>query len=300
MGIKTSVAALLVRAREQGASFARTATIGRQSLTVPAADLATFARRLGAPEPDWRTFCADGYCEDFLRQVLGAREVVSFDASAYESASVVHDLNQPLPDAWAGQFDAVIDGGTIEHIFDVKQVLTNYMRLAKVGGGVFICTNANNLCGHGFYQFSPEFFYRVFSEENGFRVEMLCLIETPFHFVEMSPRQKVYVAADPAELGKRTVIVGDKPLSIYVHAVKQADRPLFAEPPYQSDYRVEWTTHASAQAAPAEAAVSDATGRGDRTFDFQYMSWRESLRRRRQQRRKNSLRNRKWFTPLVP
>ena len=32
------------------------------------------------------------------------------------------------------------------------------MALPKVGGDVYICTPANNLCGHGFYQFSPEFF----------------------------------------------------------------------------------------------------------------------------------------------
>ena len=50
MGIKTSVAQLLARAKEQGACFAATATIGRQSLTVPEADLDRLARRLGVDD----------------------------------------------------------------------------------------------------------------------------------------------------------------------------------------------------------------------------------------------------------
>lgn len=40
MGINTSIATLLSRAREQGTSFRNTLTIGRQSMAVPAADLA--------------------------------------------------------------------------------------------------------------------------------------------------------------------------------------------------------------------------------------------------------------------
>jgi 2-polyprenyl-3-methyl-5-hydroxy-6-metoxy-1,4-benzoquinol methylase len=292
MGIKTSVAALLVRAWEQGATFSRTATIGRQSLTVPLADLTELARRCGAPAPD-EGFAADGYCEDFLCRFLRAEQVVSFDASEYQSVSVAHDFNRPLPEDYAESFDAVIDGGTMEHIFDVRQVLQNYMGMPKVGGSLFICTNANNLCGHGFYQFSPEFFYRVFCEANGYRVETLCLIETPLHIVERSARQRVFEAADPAEVGKRTVIVTDKPISIYVHARRTTLRPLFATPPVQSDYAARWLDDGADEAAPATPPAN-----GQRRFA--YISTWETLRRGARQRRKNSLRNRKWFKPLTP
>jgi hypothetical protein len=235
MGIITSFAALLVRARADGVPFDASATIGRQTLAVPLNDLAAFARRLAIAEPDWDTFAADGYAEDFFASFLGAERVTSFDASSYQGASVVHDFNTPLPPDYAGVFDAVVDGGTMEHIFDIKQVLTNYMQLVKVGGSVFIHTNANNLCGHGFYQFSPEFFYRVFTEANGFRVEQLCLIETPFIFLEKSGAQRVYEAADPSSVGKRAVIITDKPVSVFVHARRIADRRPFVTPPCQSD-----------------------------------------------------------------
>jgi hypothetical protein len=296
MGIKTSVARLLTRAKEQGASFAETATMGRQSLTVPEAELAGLARRLGIPTPDWKTFAADGYSEDFFRLYLGATGITSFDYSAYQSAGIVHDLNVAIEPALHCRFDAVFDGGTMEHLFDVKQVLSNYMNLVKIGGSLFICTNANNLCGHGFYQFSPEFFFRVFTEANGFMVESLCLIETPFHFVEKSARQRVFTVVDPASVGKRAVIVTDKPVSIWVHARRTADRPLFAQAPCQSDYSARWND------ADCEGALATATKRTNGTDGqrFAYVSGWEAVRRSLRQHRKNSLRNRKLFKPVAP
>jgi hypothetical protein len=298
MGITASTAALLVRAKQDGARFDQTATVGRQSLALSNADLAELAQRLNIPEPDWNAFAADGYCEDFFRHFLGARQITSFDASDYQNATVVHDLNRPIPLEYANAFDALVDGGTIEHIFDVKQVLSNYMALTKVGGHVYICTNANNLCGHGFYQFSPEFFYRVLSEANGFRIEQVCMIETPFHLVEKSPRQRIFEAADPMSVGRRMVIVTDKPVSIYVHARRIADRPLFAESPYQSDYRAGWTAH-SAEVASLSGPQAEA-GQAAGGYAFSYLSGWQALRRWHLQRRKNSLRNRKWFKPLAP
>ena len=53
-------------------------------------------------------------------------------------------------------------------IFNFPVAIRNLMRMAKVGGQVFLTTPANNFCGHGFYQFSPELAYRIFALENGF------------------------------------------------------------------------------------------------------------------------------------
>jgi hypothetical protein len=297
MGITASTAALLARARQDGARFDETATIGRQSLALSNADLAKLARRLNILEPDWNAFAGDGYCEDFFRHFLGARQITSFDASDYQNASVVHDLNRPIPPEYTKAFDALVDGGTIEHIFDIKQVLSNYMSLVRIGGDVFICTTANNLCGHGFYQFSPEFFYRVFNEANGFRIESVCMIETPFHLVEKSSRQRVFKVADPASVGKRMVIVTDKPVSIYVQARRIADRPLFAEPPHQSDYRAKWTAPASTS---RQLELQEQAGGAANGHAFSYLSGWQAFRRSHLQRRKNSLRNRRWFKPLAP
>lgn len=54
-----------------------------------------------------------------------------------------------------------------------SQPLRSIMQMLKLGGGYFAALPANNWSGHGFYQFTPELFYRTFSEENGFRVSKL-------------------------------------------------------------------------------------------------------------------------------
>ena len=100
------------------------------------------------------------------------------DASDYEHATVVADLNQPIPQSLHGHFNLVYDGGTIEHIFNVRQSFENLMSLPKVGGSLVIQTMANNWFGHGFYQFSPELFYRVLSPENGYRVRRVVVHES--------------------------------------------------------------------------------------------------------------------------
>jgi SAM-dependent methyltransferase len=110
------------------------------------------------------------YCETLLSH-LGATSVDSIDASSYEGATIVHDLNKPLPADLSEHFDSVIDFGTIEHVFDVPQVLRTYASLVRDGGIILIATQADGCCGHGFYQFSPELFYRFFATERGFETK---------------------------------------------------------------------------------------------------------------------------------
>ena len=51
------------------------------------------------------------------------------------------------------------------------------MKMVKTGGHLMLFTPANNYFGHGFYQFSPELFYRVLSKENGFEVRRMVVLE---------------------------------------------------------------------------------------------------------------------------
>ncbi len=46
-----------------------------------------------------------------------------------------------------------------------------------LGGHFISVTFANNFLGHGFHQFSPELYFRVFCPANGFEVESLMLCE---------------------------------------------------------------------------------------------------------------------------
>lgn len=165
------------------------------------------------------------FAEDFL-EPLGFR-VTSLDASPYEGAAVIHDLNKPIPDTLAGRFDAVIDGGTLEHVFNFPIALENTMRMLKVGGHLFLITPANHQCGHGFYQFSPELFFRVLSPINGFELVRLYA----------SAKGRQYHVADPAIVHGRVELSTDGAM-LMVHAKKIAEAPLST--PQQSDYLVHW------------------------------------------------------------
>ena len=286
MGINTSIAKLLVRARLHGASFTRTATIGRQSLAVPKKDLKAIARKLGIRDIDWSSFAANGFADDFFRLLLGSESIQSIDYSDYERVDVVHDLNTPIPDALHGTFDALVDGGSLEHIFNVKQVLTNYMNMIKVGGCLFVVTTANNMCGHDFYQFSPEFFYRVFGHANGFIVNDTILIEYPLLSVETSRHQRCFRVLDPAKIGRRIELVTRKPLLIFLHATRISNEVPFRNIPLQSDYRDKWQS--SNDADKIEATVKP----------FKYLTALEEFRGRLREARENSLANDRFFEPL--
>jgi len=174
MGIDRHFADFLMFARDDGVGFDRVATLGRLNLFVDHRSLGAIFRKHGLPatDEDIRTVrgAADGYAESFLQR-LGARECVSIDASSYERASLVHDMNRPIPDELKGRFSVVIDGGTLEHVFNFPVAIQNCMDLLRVGGHFFAHTMANNFMGHGFYQFSPELFYRV-SHAPGRRVRI--------------------------------------------------------------------------------------------------------------------------------
>ena len=292
MGIPTVFCALLVQAKLEGASFSRVATIGRQSLTVPIDELKGFAQRLGAGVKDWDRIAAQGYADAFLVSLLGTESLTSFDYSAYQGVDVVHDFNRPLDATHHQAFDALIDGGSIEHIFDVRQAFENYMAMVRPGGHIFIHTPANNLLGHGFYQFSPELFYRVFSPENGFEVLGVCLTESPLSMVEASRRQRCFRTEDPRVLGKRVRFVNDSPVMCYVHARRVEAKPLFASLPLQSDYTTKWV----AARDPAEEPGAPAPSEGRKPF--RYLSRWQEIRKRLVQRRKHSFKNRKFFAPM--
>lgn len=234
--------------RNLGVSFNRTLTLGRLGLPCPPRKARQAARDFGlaaAPEAFdrcfRRTFGKEHFADEFFR-LLGTRDLVTVDRSDFEGATLLHDLNEPFPEKLHGSFDLVLDGGTLEHIFDYPSALRHCLELVSVGGHFITITPANNWMGHGFYQFSPELFFRIFTAENGFVMRKMVIFEcrktdAPFYEVK-----------DPAVIGTRVQLNSAKPVMLAVLARKTAGVPLFVRPPQQSDYAAEWQAHE--QAAP--------------------------------------------------
>jgi hypothetical protein len=107
-----------------------------------------------------------------LFQALGFSECKASDASGYEDADIIFDLNQPeTPPELAGRWDMVFDGGTIEHVFHMPNVFANIFRFLKVGGRIVHMAPSANHMDHGFYMFSPVLFWNYYNA-NGFDVNV--------------------------------------------------------------------------------------------------------------------------------
>ena len=235
----------LLWSKNLGASFDRTITLGHQGIGMSCS--LGRARRtinkfgISATEAEIElSFQRKGetvlYADQFLH-ILGAKEVVTVDRSDFEGATLLHDLNQPFPEHLKGTFDMVIDGGTLEHIFDYPKALANCMDLLRVGGHIVSITPASGLMGHGFYQFSPELFFRVFSKDRGFSLRKIIgfdvsKIDSPF-----------FEIIDPAVSNQRTASAGKMPLQLAILAQKIVQTSDFLAPPQQSDYVTIWGSH---------------------------------------------------------
>ncbi len=58
-------------------------------------------------------------------------------------ADLRYDLNLPVPNNQHEKYMMLLDFGSLEHIFDTKQVLENCMRMIKVGGIYALNTSVN-------------------------------------------------------------------------------------------------------------------------------------------------------------
>ncbi len=251
MGITNGNASFLARAKQQGVDFGSTLTIGRQERYVDEATTQRLARYLGV-DVDAGSICADRYIDSFLRTVLGVRELQSIDYSDYEGCDIVHDLNTPVGEALHAQFDVVIDGGCLEHIFNVPTAMDNYMRMTKPGGHLFVFTMANNHAGHGLYQLGPDFFHAALQPQYGFRVRDIVLEEHPYPACELGDGHRFFSVAPRETVKGRIQFVSRKPITIMVHAERIGETAGFSPWPVQHSYLEAYReAGAPAKAAPA-------------------------------------------------
>ena len=122
--------------------------------------------------------------------LMGAKEVIVTDVSDYEGATLLMDLNNPAPEDQTGQFDVILDIGTLEHLFDVPMALANMAKMLKTGGELILILPASNAIDHGFYSFSPTLLFDYF-KANGFD-SFDCYLRAGSANFLMPTRSKVY------------------------------------------------------------------------------------------------------------
>lgn len=98
------------------------------------------------------------------------------DIHASRGVEKILDLNYPVA---LGDFDLVIDAGTIEHAFNIAQAIINAAEAVKVGGRIFHSPPMTML-NHGFYNICPTFFHDFYTQ-NGFEIEHMSGVTKTHH-----------------------------------------------------------------------------------------------------------------------
>ena len=177
MGINPSAVRVFLQESVEQSFEGRLLTLGKQDVFVTAGDLggifSEFDRSVNvpkdipviSPKPD---FAAGNFITDeYLFSALGFHESRSMDASEYENADHIFDLNQPkTPEELCDSWDVIFDGGTIEHVFPLPNVFANIHRMLKVGGRIIHIAPSSNHIDHGMYMFSPTLFWDYYHANN--------------------------------------------------------------------------------------------------------------------------------------
>tara|TARA_A100001015_G_scaffold244688_1_gene280301 strand:- start:589 stop:1419 length:831 start_codon:yes stop_codon:yes gene_type:complete len=210
---------LLLKSQEK--KFGRTVTLGRQNCHTALRHI----KRAG-----WQKKFPPNFIEEICTDIFGSfSDVDSIDHSNYEGATIVHNMNSPLPKD-IQTFDTVLDLGTLEHVFNIRQSIFNTTQLISDGGRIFHVLPANNFGGHGFYQFSPELFFSIYSKKNGFE-------ETEVYLKPMTSSNSYYRVTMP-QPGKRFLFNSIYPVYVLVSAKKV--HKVEALKVQQSDYLNLW------------------------------------------------------------
>ena len=231
MGIDNAAAKMLLLLRnEPGVDFGKTIMLGRQHNYIGPILRKAIQKKLGVPRKSMPL--AAEYADEFL-ETLGIINPTILDVSNYEGATILHDMNLPIPIEHRRRYSTVIDIGASEHVYNIPQALQNLKDLCSINGHLLIISPANNWLGHGFYQFSPELFFRTFDTTSGFEIRKLFLIKL------RHSGDTWYELSDPKSLGRRGTIVTKSRCYIALLATKISG-DISQDLPQQSDYETAW------------------------------------------------------------
>ena len=182
-----------------------------------------------------------------LFTMMNFREVTTLDAFDTENPTIVHDLNKPIPDAYHGKYDVVLDIGVMEHVFDVKQFVRNCIYLLRHEGVLMLFVPLFGWHNECFYNFQPPFFFDVFSA-NGFDNISLYLNYFPKYY-DFGKRKTTWLRF---EYGDRVKFQRNNHFTMCLFVARKSRvLPEFVSPLQQSykEYHDDWKAERTKQAA---------------------------------------------------
>lgn len=175
MGITPAVLRMLARHCRQHWVSGAVLTLGNQDVWCDLADAARWLqaegltpslpevarphssamfKQLAKTEPQFESYIHAAT----LFQMMGFTDYADLDNSERDQPIMRCDLNEPAPRHLRGRFDLVLDLGTMEHVFNVPNVLETVARMLKPGGWVVhvLPLPLKTWSKHGYYCFNPD------------------------------------------------------------------------------------------------------------------------------------------------
>jgi hypothetical protein len=197
-----------------------------------------------------------------LLRLLGASHVLALDHSSYEGAEIIHDLNKPIPPELQNIADFIIDGSTLDNVFDPAMVLRNFAAMLRPGGRILTINMFSN--HYEPYAIMPPLWYLDYFVVNGFAdCKVYILIGTkPYNAFTID----IDALLDPA----RTVSTFSSPHEMTIIVVaEKGDRSTSHVNPVQQQYRSpeQWVQYrANLQRMKANPRPHLCRSEGDITF----------------------------------
>ena len=111
------------------------------------------------------------HINDFFFYLLGFKKIISLDVSRYQEANIIFDLNShQISKKIKNIADFILDGSTLEHVFNIKNALHNLHQMLKINGSICHILPINNMPNDGFYQFSPDTLINYY-KLNGYKIQ---------------------------------------------------------------------------------------------------------------------------------
>lgn len=155
MSITVVTAAMLLHEHRHRPITGKIVTVGRHSVEPTNDQLDAMLEQFGVPKRPAHRYDVDRETigvpaerqrmsqENFFAAWTDA-EVVSVDVSAYEGATIVHDMQEPLPARLSSMADFVYNGSCLDNIFDPAAAMRNTALMLKQGGRMYHFEQANS------------------------------------------------------------------------------------------------------------------------------------------------------------
>ena len=217
--------------------------LGKQDVYVEQDDLKKLLLKYGYGSFELETCIINEGVIDSKRffEMMGAVECHALDCSDYEGADIIFDLNSDvLPGNLEDRFDLIIDGGTLEHVFNPANAMKSICRMLKKRGTVYHMVPCAGLIDHGFFSFSPTFFIDYY-EKNGFVIDTIRMQYKPergiYKFVYYSMDCRLFLNPDGFNAYVRKCWDKGGEIMLQCVAIKESDDEIKGSP-LQTRYRL--------------------------------------------------------------